>query len=115
MKNIIIGTFFCLFIFSCSTKEEDNKYIIPEKDLIPILVDFHILDAASKQGVIQNNRNTYARHKHFKGILLNYNIKRERFDSTIKYFAKNPVTFKALYEKVEAVLARKTQNQTVAE
>lgn len=77
-----------------------------------MLCDFHIVDAASKQGAISNNRNNFIRHSHYNGILLNYNIERARFDSTIQYYAARPDEHKRLYEKIEAKLIDKLeQNQ----
>ena len=104
-----IQTFLILaLIISCS-KKETNKYIIPQEELIPILCDFHIFDAASKQGIISNNRNNLFRHQHYNSILLKYKVERARFDSTINYYSQRPEEHKALYQKVEAKLIEKLE------
>jgi len=108
MKHTIYIVLFTLFISACSNKEVNN-FIIPQENLIPVLVDFHIVDAASKQGVISNNRNNYIRHSHYNGILESFKIERTRFDSTMRYYAERPEEHKLLYEKVEAQLIKKLE------
>ena len=108
----ILTTALILALFLSCTRKEINKYIVPQKELIPMLCDFHILDAASKQGVISNNRNNLVRHSHYNSILLKYNIERSRFDSTIQYYTQRPIEYKALYEFVASKIINKLeQNQ----
>lgn len=108
MKKTISITFLYLLIISCS-KNEKNTYIIPQKDLIPILCDFHIFDAAARQGLIKNNRNNLIRHKQYKSILSKYKMERTRFDSTINYYSQRPEEHKLLYQKVETQLIKKME------
>ena len=108
MRPILILSIYCLFIFSCSQKEK-NKFIIPQEKLIPMLCDFHIFDAAAKQGVINNNRNNFVRHQQYKSILIKYDVKRAKFDSTIRYYSKRPIDHKSLYKKVESELIKKLE------
>ncbi len=106
MKILFKLSLFSLFIIACSEKNI-NKDIIPQEKLIPILCDFHIFDAAAKQGVIGNNRNNLVRHKHYKSILKKYNIRRAKFDSTIKFYSLRPKEYKILYKKVESEVIKK--------
>jgi len=69
--------------------------------MIEVLKDFHITDAASKQGVISNNRNNYIRNQHYLSILSKHDIEKERFDSTIIYYSEKPEEFKKLYDLLE--------------
>ena len=108
MKTIFKVSLFSLFIIACSEKNI-NKYIIPQEKLIPILCDFHIFDAASKQGIIPNNRNNLVRHKHYKSILKKYKIEKTKFDSTLKYYSFRPKEYKIIYEKVESELIKKLE------
>tara|TARA_B100000768_G_C11205232_1_gene343532 strand:- start:328 stop:669 length:342 start_codon:yes stop_codon:yes gene_type:complete len=111
MKNIFRISILIVFFVSCTNKEA-NIFIVPEDILIPMLCDFHILDAASKQGVISNNRNNLVRHSQYNSILLKYNIERSRFDSTIQYYTQRPIEYKALYEIVASKIINKLeQNQ----
>lgn len=108
MRKFLKSSLFCLFIIACSEKDVNN-YIIPKEELIPILCDFHIFDAASKQGVISNNRNNLVRHKHYKSILIKHKIERTKFDSTLKYYSFRPKEHKKLYEKVESELIKRLE------
>ncbi len=111
MKNIFRISILIVFFVSC-TNQEANTFIIPEDILIPMLCDFHILDAASKQGVISNNRNNLVRHSQYNSILFKYNIERSKFDSTIRYYTQRPIKYKSLYEFVESKIIKKLeQNQ----
>ncbi|MFL2581962.1 MAG: DUF4296 domain-containing protein [Flavobacteriales bacterium] len=105
----ILTTALILALFLSCTRKEINKYIVPQKELIPMLCDFHVFDAASKQGVISNNRNNFVRHQHYNSILLKYKVERARFDSTINYYSQRPEEHKALYQKVEAKLIEKLE------
>ncbi|MBI33847.1 MAG: hypothetical protein CMP67_00605 [Flavobacteriales bacterium] len=106
-KNTIFGLI-TLLCFCCSTTET-NEYIIPEEQLILMLCDFHIIDAAAKQGVISNNRNNLVRHKHYKSILKKHQIERVKFDSTIIYYSLRPEKNIKLYQKVEAELIKRLE------
>ena len=108
MKTTFKLSLLGLFLITCSEKDI-NKDIIPQEKLIPILCDFHIFDAAAKQGVIGNNRNNLVRHKHYKSILSKYNIKRAKFDSTIKFYSLRPEEYKILYKNVESELNKKLE------
>ncbi len=89
-------------ILSCTeNKNVPNTYIIPEEKMIEILKDFHITDAASKQGVISNNRNNYIRNQQYLSILSKHEIEKARFDSTIIYYSERPEDFKKLYDRLE--------------
>ena len=95
--------FFILLLFSCS-RDEVNNYILTDEELISVFSDFHLIDAAAKQGVLKNNRNNLIKHKQFKAILKKYQIENERFDSTLSYLSQHPNKFVKLYEKVERKL-----------
>ncbi len=108
MRKILKTGLILSTLISCSEKEI-NKYIIPQEALIPMLCDFHIFDAASKQGVISNNRNNFVRHQQYNSILLKYKVERAKFDSTINYYSHRPEEHKTLYQKVEARLIEKLE------
>lgn len=101
MKHILKIFILSVLLYSCSG-EETNSYIIPKEELIPVLLDFHIINAASKQGVIGNNRNNLVRHQQYAGILEKHKIEREKFDSTMMYYSYRPEEYKIIYEQVEA-------------
>lgn len=96
---------------TCTEKEVKNDYIISKDKFIQVIADFHFVDAASKQMVIQSNRNVYIKHQQFKGILEKHNIPRDQFDSTVTYYSQKPEEFKAIYEKVEILLVQGMENK----
>ncbi len=107
MKPSVFYILLILFSIACSPKEETNNYVIEKEKLINILYYMHVIDASSKQGVIDNNRNNLVKHRQYKGILIKYDVDRARFDSTMSYYTKRPDQMKVIYEKVEAKIIRK--------
>ena len=95
--------FLSTFLLSCE-ENKPNDFILSEEQLVPILADFHLIDAAAKQGVLQNNRNNFIRHKQYKSILHHHKVEEERFDSTLNYFSNHLDQFSEIYQKVEQKL-----------
>ena len=108
LKTLILS----ILLYSCSS-DDVNNYIIPQEDLVPALIDFHIINAASKQGVISNNRNNLIRHQQYAGILEKHQFERARFDSTMLYYAQRPEEYKLIYEEVEAQIIRMLEQNQV--
>ena len=110
-KSLII---FVVFFISCSG-DEVNNYIVTDEELIEVFCEFHLIDAAAKQGVLKNNRNNLIKHKQFKAILVKHKIEHKRFDSTLSYLSQRPKKFVKLYEKVERRLDEDLNNYTEPE
>ena len=101
MGRIICITFLTALIISCTQENIPPKSLLSKKQLIEVLYDFHLVDAASKQSIIANNRNNKIKHAQYKGILEHHKISKDQFDSTINYYIARPEEVKMIYEKVE--------------
>jgi len=101
MGRIIYITFLITLIISCTQENIPPKNLLSRKQLIEVLYDFHLVDAASKHSIIANNRNNKIKHAQYKGILEHHKISKGQFDSTIDYYISIPEELKVIYEKVE--------------
>ena len=91
-----------LMVTSCQKEEE----IIPRKEMIPILVDIHLLD-----GAIQHTRrmDTLAvpdTIQAYEYVLEEHGYTREQFDSTMNYYSRDLRKFERVYQEVLARLNR---------
>jgi hypothetical protein len=96
LKGVIIV--FLLIGLSCS--QYGKHRLIPEKQLVKILVDIHIADAISFSGkyrdLFHSNDTTY----YFERLFSKYNVTRSQFDSTISWYSGDPEKYDVLYTKV---------------
>lgn len=109
MKFFKVIFLFIAFVSCQSNETEIPKNLIPEEELISILADIHIMDAASKQNIIDNNHKIKIKHEQFLGVLQFHNVSKDQFDSTISYHKDNPTYFLKIYEKVENTLKKEQE------
>lgn len=97
---LIIG----LILFSCGNVK--RKYLIPEKVLVPLLVDLHLADGIGvthRVLPIPENLDSAAL---YGSIFDKYGVTRSQFDSTMTYYTNDPKTLDKIYEKVIEKLSR---------
>jgi hypothetical protein len=94
-----------IIVFACGeNKTKTPSNLIQEDELIPLLADFHIIDAAAKQNILTNNHKTLVKHQQYLGVLKLHGFSKAQFDSTIQFHIQSPDVFTALYVKVETYL-----------
>lgn len=94
-----------IFVLACGNeKAEVPSNLIPEAELIALLADFHIMDAAAKQNIITNNHKTLVKHQQYAGVLEKHGFSKTQFDFTIEYYVQSPDVFKVIYDKVGTYL-----------
>ena len=99
MKRLLYTTILVFVLLSC-THENRNFKLIPEDELIPILVDYHILDGMLSirnirdSIIVQDTTNIYDR------LLNNYGYTRIDFDSSIYHYSYKIGEFDNIYEEV---------------
>lgn len=93
-----VGFIVLVLMLSCSSKQPDS--IISRDKMIDILVDFHKTDAtlmfAVNRGVIKANKTK----EYYVGLFKKYNITKEEFDRSYKYYCQNMTDFEKMYNKV---------------
>ena len=104
--NRVVLHILLLLIFIPGCKR--NPYIIPQNELVEILADVHYAEGIS-------NANTHRfltsqdRNNAINSVIDAYGIERERFDSTMHYYALHTRKYELLYDKViQKLMMRET-------
>jgi hypothetical protein len=100
LRRLIPFFFVTLFISSCNKP----KTIIPagiltEKEMVPVLVDIHVAQAAAS---IYNATDTsmYNMNEMIPYILSIHHIEKAAYDSSIGYYTRHPELMQQMYEEV---------------
>jgi hypothetical protein len=109
-KQIISTLLFALLIagtFSCSKP----RTIIPpevltEKEMIPLLVDVHIAQAATSM-FDSNDSVKYKMDELLSYILSIHHVERARYDSSISFYTRHPEIMQRMYDEVINELSKK--------
>jgi hypothetical protein len=86
----------------CSTENHKirKKEIIPEKDLIPILVDMHMANAMFSLSSLRVEYPGTDSLSNYRDILSQYGYQMGDFDNTLIYYEKHMNELEAIYEQV---------------
>ena len=104
MRLIIYCFIISLILFSCGNVK--RKYLIPDKVLVPLLVDLHLADgvgAAFRVLPLPENADSLAL---YTGIFEKHGVTRAQFDSTMTYYTDHPKNLIKIYDKVIENLSR---------
>ena len=100
-KYIILIAGFSSLSLSCGNSRKDlPDYIVEEEKLVPLLVDIHLTDAMLSKEKKPHSEKYEKALKMYPSVLLKHNIDRAVFDSTIRYYVKNPERFAKIYDDV---------------
>ncbi len=99
-----IWFFISIIIFSCSGTKK--KYLIPEKEIIPLLVDMHIADAMGLDYTITQNQLRTDSAALYGWIFEKHGVTKMQFDSTMSYYSRHPDRLNKVYEKVISSLSK---------
>lgn len=75
-------------------------YIVAEDKLVPLLVDIHLTDAMLTKEKRPHKEKLESAVKTYPSVLLKHDIDRAIFDSTIRFYVKNPERFAKIYDEV---------------
>jgi hypothetical protein len=121
MKKFVAIIFICLVVISCNfTKKKKPTYkIIPEKELVKLLVDYHLAEAMSNSSSFREKFRKVKVISLTDSVIIQHGYTHVDLDSTISYYSGNPTEFSIIYEKVitelsrmEAKVEKKTRDQT---
>lgn len=79
-------------------KIQNEKNLIPENKLIPLIVDIHFIDAYMTLRMPDSL--CFEPKKLNNEIFKKHGISREKFNETIEYYSQNPQVLDSLYEKI---------------
>lgn len=98
--NKFIIVFFSIIAFSCGKKGKVPDYVIPQDDMINIILDIHITDGLLTVKDIRRELTRNDSIDYYKGIFVKHGYSREEFDSSIYFYSKNINTYDKIYAEV---------------
>jgi len=116
MKNLLLFLPLIL-LFACAPEQNPEETlqlpadsIIPEAQMIILLADVHLIEAAL---LIARNRGTNTRdigHFYYDGLFKKYRISQERYQKNLEFYREDPDYFIQLYKKVNKELKEREKN-----
>jgi hypothetical protein len=97
-----------LMMGSCSSRESklDKKNLIPEKELVSLLVDIHLTDGLLIIPKIYSWSSTLDSISTYYQVIEKHGYTKEIMDKTMKYyFIKNPKKLSKIYDQVLGILS----------
>ncbi|MEO8086453.1 MAG: DUF4296 domain-containing protein [Bacteroidota bacterium] len=96
-----------VFIFSCSKpKPEIPKGILTQKEMVPVLVDIHVAQAAT--GLFNTgDTSKYTMNDYIPYILSIHHIEKAVYDSSVAFYTQHPEIMQEMYDDVIDELSKK--------
>lgn len=100
-----------LILSSCSNKEELPKDVLPQEDLVNIIVEVEMAQALLKLKF--NTTDTIINQKEiFDDVFNKMNTTKEQFNASLNYYCQTPKELEVVYERVIVKLSEKqAENQ----
>ncbi len=100
----LLFAFFLLSFFLISCNKETEAFPIEEPELIKILADIHLAEAAF-QNLSNSAKDTLA-YQYYEQIYQIHEVEKEQVDSCIAILNRNPQLFFDTYKKVQEFLVK---------
>jgi len=88
--------------FACQNK----KKVIPRDELVPVLVDIHLLDGAVRHARYKDEIQMPDNMDTYEYVLEKHGYTQAQFDSSMNYYSRDPRRFEQIYQEVLARLNR---------
>ncbi len=105
MKFLAAGILglFLLMTLSCAKK---NKFIIPERKMVPVLVDIHIANEISSFRDLGDDGMAFDSVKTYGWVFEKHDITKAEFDSSMAFYAQKSDALNKIYDKVIASISK---------
>ncbi|MBP8041513.1 MAG: DUF4296 domain-containing protein [Bacteroidales bacterium] len=115
MKKILILFLFVLALDACSKDKRVSipDEVIPPEQMVPVLVDFHLAEAALVKAREAQKDVDFLRDHYFNSILKKYNISYSKFYGSMKFYSENLKELYIIYGDVVSELS-KTQSRILS-
>jgi predicted transposase YdaD len=107
-KAKILLLVFIILLLGCNRKRD----IIPRRDMVPILVEMHILEGAKQIARYNKNVQVNDTLKADAVVLKKYGYTKAQFDSSMIYYSSDLKKFDRIYQEV---IVRLSQMETMAQ
>ncbi len=104
--------FLVLLVFSCNSEKVRKSDTIPEKRLVPLLAEIHILNGVLNSPAVYNHYSGLDSAAVYDQLFEKYHTTGHTFDLTLDYYASRPDKLEKIYQKV---MARLSQMETEAQ
>ncbi|MBT3301838.1 MAG: DUF4296 domain-containing protein [Bacteroidetes bacterium] len=100
--NNYLLIFSLLFIISCGGKKNEKipDDVIPEKDMVGILIDIHLAEAGVSFSRLERDSFDYYLSNYYFDIFRKHHITKDEFDFSMNFYLDNPNILQAVYEIV---------------
>ncbi len=112
MKRHIIYIVISLIVISgCTTdisekKEKPPANLIPRDEIVNVIVDMHLYDAAIKEKQKKHRDILKSKYYLYQTVMEKYNITREQFESSLKYYQQDLDDYDKIYDDVIEKLSK---------
>lgn len=105
MKQLSVFLLILILLTGCN-KNDLPKGVLEEKKMISVLADLYVIDGymstlAYTDSIRMAGKNYYAT------VYKTHNINKSTFDTSLKYYSKQPVLLDSMYSKVDSILKKK--------
>ena len=99
MKNYFIILISSILILVSSCKEKQN-YLIPQDEMIDVLVDIHIADGVLNTASFSYEDEQLRPENYYKNVLEKHHLTRLEFDSALSQYTQDRKNYLKMYDKV---------------
>ncbi|MBS3805907.1 MAG: DUF4296 domain-containing protein [Bacteroidales bacterium] len=102
IRNILWLLVVLVIAFAC----RNEKKVIPREELVPVLVDIHLLDGAIRHSRYREDVKIPDSIDVYEYVLDKHGYTQPQFDSSMNYYSRDPRRFEQIYQEVLARLNR---------
>jgi len=111
MKKLFI--LLSVLFYSCSEKPEQMaQNILPKDEMVQLLADLHIIDAAFNTQIIQSKKLDVNLQQLYNDACSKRFVTRAQFDSSFSYYTKHLKEMNEIYEELINELSRRQAKPT---
>jgi len=99
MKNIIIITL-TLLLVACNNEKKTPEYVIPQEDMVDIIIDMHITDGLLTLNKVRRNLAKKDTANYYDQVFESYGYNRADFDTSVYYYSMNINDYDKIYAEV---------------
>ncbi len=106
MKKLFLTVL--VIVSACSTKSEAPDDLIPQDQMVSLLVEVHVLESKIKNLSIRSADSAKVVYDHYEKLLFaDFNITQDQYERSFNYYVENLDEFKDVYTTVVDTLMQR--------
>lgn len=111
--SIAVFLSFCLLFVACeniATKSitvEKPKALVPEDTMVQMLTQMQYIEASIQRRVLEYHKDSLLIYAHYNNVFNNYNVSKERFTNSLRYYQHTEGKVTELYDAVIEEISKK--------